>query len=92
MENQDNLKWLNDSSYWKMGVFYFNKNDSRIFPPKRSGAGWTVNFANPYSIMANLGIIGLIVFPVILLSFQRGFDAHRYDKGGVKRIQHDSIK
>jgi uncharacterized membrane protein len=43
---------FNDSKYWKLGIFYFNKNDKRIFPPKRNPAmGWTINFANPKSII-----------------------------------------
>jgi uncharacterized membrane protein len=41
--------WDNDA-YWKWGVFYFNKGDSRLFPPKRDGMGWTINFANPLSV------------------------------------------
>jgi uncharacterized membrane protein len=41
-----------DPSHYKWGIFYFNKNDKRIFPPKRiKGMGWTINFANPYSIL-----------------------------------------
>lgn len=42
-----------DPKNYKLGVFYFNKEDKRIFPPKRMKAmGWTVNFANPISIAA----------------------------------------
>lgn len=37
---------------WKWGVFYFNKADKRIFPPKYAGIGWTINFANPLSVAA----------------------------------------
>jgi uncharacterized membrane protein len=41
-------------------MFYYNKNDKRIFPPKRVAVfGWTANFANPYSILL---MVGLIVF------------------------------
>jgi len=28
-------EWHNDPSNWKFGIFYFNKNDKRIFPPKK---------------------------------------------------------
>ncbi len=50
-----------DSSNWIFGIFYFNKNDDRIFPPKRiKQMGWTVNFANPISIFALLAIIVII--------------------------------
>ena len=45
---------------WKWGLFYYNKMDKRIFPPKRiPGLGWTVNFANPYSFLTLIGIIFL---------------------------------
>ncbi len=47
-----------DPSNWKWGIFYFNKNDKRIFPPKRiKNLGWTINFANPYSILVYVLIV-----------------------------------
>ncbi|MGG5209508.1 DUF5808 domain-containing protein [Chryseobacterium sp. MIQD13] len=52
-----------EPSHWKLGLFYYNKEDRRIFPPKRFGFGWTVNFANPLSVsvfLLILIIIGLI--------------------------------
>ena len=51
-----------DDSNWVLGVFYFNPNDKRLFPPKRiKWLGWTVNFANPYSIAAMvLLLMGLV--------------------------------
>ncbi len=52
-----------EPSHWKFGLFYYNKEDKRIFPPKRFGFGWTVNFANPLSVsvfLLILIIIGLI--------------------------------
>ena len=54
-------EWHNDPSNWVWGIFYFNKKDARIFPPKRlSFLGWTVNFANPYSVLTLIGLIVLI--------------------------------
>jgi uncharacterized membrane protein len=50
-----------DPSNWIWGIFYFNKKDKRIFPPKKDKyAGWTVNFANPYSILAIIVLIILL--------------------------------
>lgn len=50
-----------DPSNWLWGIFYFNKNDRRLFPPKRDTyAGWTVNFANPYSILA-MTILSILI-------------------------------
>ncbi len=51
-----------DPSNWIFGIFYFNKKDKRIFPPKRlSLLGWTINFANPFSIMTFVAIILLMI-------------------------------
>ena len=59
---KENLtNWQKDPNNWKWGIFYFNKNDKRIFPPKRDKYfGWTVNFANPYSILAIIVLIILV--------------------------------
>jgi uncharacterized membrane protein len=55
-------QWHDDPSNWKWGIFYYNKKDKRIFPPKRiQWMGWTVNFANPYSILFLLAIVILVV-------------------------------
>ena len=45
--------WHKDPTNWKLGIFYFNREDKRIFPPKRIAMlGWTINFANPFSFQA----------------------------------------
>jgi uncharacterized membrane protein len=55
-----------DPSNWRWGIFYYNKKDKRLLPPKRlRGFGWTVNFANPYSFLTLLGLIILILVVVI---------------------------
>ncbi len=48
------------SAHWKLGIFYYNKDDKRIFPPKRFGLGWTINFANPISVSTFLFILIII--------------------------------
>ncbi len=54
-------QWHNDPSNWKLGIFYFNKQDKRLFPPKRiKQLGSTVNFANPKSIMALFVLVAVI--------------------------------
>ncbi|HEX7413544.1 MAG TPA: DUF5808 domain-containing protein [Bacteroidia bacterium] len=63
-------KMHDDPANWVWGVFYFNKKDKRIFPPKRlSMLGWTINFANPYSLLA---FAGLFILIAIILNFYRG--------------------
>lgn len=34
---------------WKWGIIYVNPNDPSIWVEKRSGLGWTLNFAHPVS-------------------------------------------
>ncbi|WEK68685.1 MAG: DUF5808 domain-containing protein [Candidatus Chryseobacterium colombiense] len=63
MNNEDK-----ESSHWKFGLFYYNKEDKRIFPPKRFGYGWTINFANPLSISAFLLILVIIGVISLLLN------------------------
>ena len=57
-----------ENKCWKWGVFYYNKYDNRILPPKKNPAFcWTVNFANPKSIVAFVIILayfGLIYFMI----------------------------
>ena len=64
--SQETLKqWQDDPANWKWGVFYYNKEDKRLLPPKRvKYLGWTTNFANPYSVLTLLGIIILLVSAV----------------------------
>lgn len=57
--NEDN------ENNWKFGIFYYNKDDKRLFPPKRNKfLGWTVNIANPYSVLAMLLAITLLILAV----------------------------
>ncbi len=52
---------------WIWGLFYYNKNDKRLFPPKRHPwMGWTVNFADPASVAILLLIILVIVCAVLV--------------------------
>ncbi len=58
-------KWHKDPKNWIWGIFYFNKDDNRIFPPKRfKYFGWTVNFANTTSIV----VLVALVLTLILIS------------------------
>lgn len=62
---EDYENWHNDPDNWKWGIFYFNKEDKRLFPPKRDKLfGWTINFANPVSILV---FIVLIVLMILIL-------------------------
>lgn len=62
-------KWRNmvpnEEDHWKWGFIYYNRDDKRIFLPKRTGLGITFNFAQPVSIILKVAI--LIVFLVIII-------------------------
>ncbi len=49
-----------DDSYWKLGVFYVNRDDPAFFVERRNGFGWTVNFGNPRSILFVVGLLAFI--------------------------------
>lgn len=54
-------QWHKDPANWKLGIFYYNKLDPRLFPPKRiKQLGSTVNFANPKSILALITLVAVI--------------------------------
>lgn len=47
---------------YKLGLFYFNRSDDRIFVPKLlSQTGWTLNFARPGAYLIIVGLVLLIV-------------------------------
>lgn len=50
-----------NTDHW-VGLFYVNRNDKRIFVPKRVvGMGWTMNFGNPYSYLFLIAIVVIII-------------------------------
>ncbi|MFA4924110.1 MAG: DUF5808 domain-containing protein [Ignavibacteriaceae bacterium] len=50
------------SDFWIWGIFYFNPDDPRIFVPKEvEWLGWTLNFAQPISIIITGGILVSII-------------------------------
>jgi uncharacterized membrane protein len=61
-------KWRKDPNNWKYGFFYFNPEDKRILPPKRTPwMGWTVNFANTNSILFFIFLILFFAFISLFL-------------------------
>lgn len=56
-----------DDQYWKLGIFYYNKNDPTIFLEKRFGIGWTNNWAHPLSWIIILIILASVGIPFIFI-------------------------
>jgi len=57
-------RWRKDSNNWKWGMIYYNIEDKRLFPPKRVPMmGWTINFANKWSILVVVAhIVAIVAF------------------------------
>lgn len=54
-----------NKTHFKFGIFYYDKEDKRLFVPKRNpNMGVTVNFAHPKS---RWFIVGLLIFVGILI-------------------------
>lgn len=57
-----------DDKHWKLGIFYFNRNDPALFMEKRFGIGWTINYARPLAWILFLGILLLAIgIPYLLV-------------------------
>ncbi len=61
---EDNFVRKDDDVFWKAGMIYVNKDDKRLFVPKRFGVGYTLNFGRPGSWIF---IIGIIAIPVVII-------------------------
>ena len=50
-----------DPRNWQAGIFYFCRDDPRLFVPKRlRWTGWTLNFARPGAYVFMIGLIVLL--------------------------------
>lgn len=58
-----------DDQHWKLGQFYFNKDDPALFIEKRFGIGWTNNWARPMSWVLISCILLLAFTPLLLTLF-----------------------
>ncbi len=58
-ENPTGVVHRDDDRYWKGGLVYVNREDPAVFVPKRFGIGWTVNLANPKTLLV---LLALVVF------------------------------
>lgn len=65
-EEELDVEEADDDTHWVGGLFYFNKNDSSIFVPKRFGGGFTMNFANPIAYVLLAVILAIVVGSLLL--------------------------
>jgi len=57
---------ISETEHFYLHLFYFNPEDKRIFVPKRTGGGFTFNFANPLSVLVLILIVAGIVALIII--------------------------
>ena len=53
----------NNADNWR-GIFYVNPEDSRIFVPRKTRLGWTLNYGNRYTYVA------IAFFILIIIAYQ----------------------
>lgn len=58
---------MTSQSPWRFAVFYFDQNDPRLWVPKRTHLGWTLNFAHSASWLV-LGVSTLAVVAVAVVA------------------------
>lgn len=75
MDNPDNPspeteeRWRKDPDNWIWGLFYCNKEDRRLLPPKRNPImGFTVNFANTKSVLFFVAMMLFFLLIVFLIT------------------------
>ncbi|MCI4442422.1 MAG: hypothetical protein JHC39_02855 [Lentimicrobium sp.] len=75
MENQEQPsqetkeRWNQDPENWIWGIFYYNREDKRLMPPKRIPfMGWTVNFANRNSVFLFVFIMLIIILFIVFIT------------------------
>jgi uncharacterized membrane protein len=51
--------------YWKLGIFYFNRDDSTVIVEKRFGLGYSLNFARPTAWIVLLLLVVPLLIPIV---------------------------
>lgn len=53
--------------FWKLGIFYVNRDDSALILPERFGIGWTMNWGRPAAWGILAGLVTVIVGFMVLV-------------------------
>lgn len=56
---------LDDDAKWVLGMFYFNPSDPSTFVEKRTGIGYTINFARPGGWILLIGVLVFVVLSIV---------------------------
>jgi uncharacterized membrane protein len=58
---------MTTQSPWRFVVFYFDESDPRLWVPKRTNLGWTLNFAHRASwfVLGAFMLLGAVAAAVV---------------------------
>ena len=60
--------WHKDPNNWVWGIFYYNKDDKRLFVDKKNpNLGATINFAHPKLYLFFVGMMCFFAFIVFMI-------------------------
>lgn len=59
-----------DPRHWKMLLFYYNPAEPRLWVTKRSGLGWTLNFARPSAWAILAGTVAVMASGIVVSSIR----------------------
>lgn len=57
---------LDDDSKWVLGMFYYNSSDPSAFIEKRTGIGYTLNFAKPVAWIFIGGVVAIVIASIVV--------------------------
>ena len=63
---------MTSQSPWRFAVFYFDRNDPRVWAPKRTNLGWTLNFAHTASWL----ILGALLLSLAVIAGVVAYGVH----------------
>jgi uncharacterized membrane protein len=58
--------------YWRLGVFYVNRDDPAGIVERRYGFGWTLNFGNPLSWLLVAALAAITILSILLRTVSTG--------------------
>lgn len=56
---------MDDDAKWVLGMFYYNPSDPSTFIEKRTGIGYTLNFARPGGWILLIGVLAFVVLTIV---------------------------
>lgn len=52
--------------HWKLHIFYFDPDNPRIWVAKKTGLGFTLNFARPASWAISMGVVAALIYIAVV--------------------------